>query len=369
MLHRRTCEVRVSQARHLVAKERKRNGDDKLLVADVVWVLMSVDGKHNTTEGCRDIDNPSWQRVATFDVDLRDPGEGSKDARQGASSTAHASRKQQQQPQPRQKKNNSASATLDRSIASRLAPSATAMEQKTENFAAGKRPSSSSNPFAAEVVPETQSLNPFASNFVPPPSSPPTPPKAPPPAPPPPPSPPAKLRTSLVLHLRVLNGRLSAKEVLGDVAVDLVPLLRSGGERLATDRLGWLRSEDCMPLERLVQSDGDGGAAPVAVDTWVSLRQGNAELRVQLRIRPAAGLQGGLIAALFRHQKMPMSLRLGVGSCVPVFLASRLPLLRCFGRGPPAHRCLLCTRTLLVYASSIVKLEVSTSCEPRYHCT
>ncbi|CAN0471259.1 unnamed protein product, partial [Hapterophycus canaliculatus] len=145
---------------------------------------------------------------------------------------------------------------------------------------------SSANPFA-EVVTETQSLNPFASNFVPPPSSQPSPPQAPPappPSPPPPPAPPARLRTSLVLHLRVLNGRLSSKEVLGDVAVDLVPLLRSGGERLATDRLGWLGSEECTPLERVV-ADGDTAAAPLGVDTWVSLRQGNAELRVQLCIK------------------------------------------------------------------------------------
>lgn len=284
----------MCQARHLVSKERKPNGDDKPLAADVVWVLMSINGKHHTTEACRDIEHPSWQRAAIFDVDLREPGEISKDSRRVPSSTTYASRDQQLR---QQKKNNSASATLDQSTTARLAPSATAIKQTAGKRSPPSQPPQPSNPFAEVTTPpETQSLNPFASNFVPPPSSQPSPPKAPPAPPPSRPAPPARLRTSLVLHLRVLNGRLSAKEVLGDVAVDLVPLLKSGGERLATDRLGWLGSEDYTPLERLV-ADADSAAAPLAVDTWVSLRQGTADLRVQICVKPVTGLRGGCAAA------------------------------------------------------------------------
>lgn len=294
LLHRRQCEVRVCQARHLVPKGRRRNGDDNkpVLVADAVWALMSIDGEHNTTESCRNIEHPSWQRVAVFDLNLCRAAEGSareapakppRDSNLAAAASAASS------------SSRDSSATFER-------PSAAAAEAARKNKAAAtptaaavKRPSSSSlNPFAVPET-ETQSLNPFASNFVPPATT---------PLPPPPPAaaspkskrstcPPAAvvaapiLRASLVLHLRVLHGRLRSKEVLGDVAVDLIPLLRSGGERLATDRLEWREEEGAPPP--LLCGDGEDGAITtplVAVDTWVSLRQGTAELRVQILIRP-----------------------------------------------------------------------------------
>ncbi|CAN0322079.1 unnamed protein product [Ectocarpus sp. 8 AP-2014] len=303
LLHRRQCEVRVCQARHLVPKGRKRNGDDKpaVLVADAVWALMSIDGEHNTTESCRNIEHPSWQRVAVFDLDLcraaegiaRDapanPPRGSNPTAAAAAATAAAS-----------SSSRNSSATFERPSAVAAAVPArknkAAAAAATPAAAAVKRSSSSSlNPFAVAEA-ETQSLNPFASNFVPPAAT---------PLPPPPPAaasprsksscPPAAvvapvLRASLVLHLRVLHGRLRSKEVLGDVAVDLVPLLRSGGDRLATDRLEWLEEEGGAPLQPLGDDDAGMITTPppplVAVDTWVSLRQGTAELRVQILMKP-----------------------------------------------------------------------------------
>lgn len=290
----------MCQARHLVSKSsRRRNGDDKpLLAADAVWALMSIDGEHNTTESCRDIEHPSWQRVAVFDLNLCGAAEGSaRDAKakppRDSNPASPAAAAAAAAASAASSSSRNSSATFERPSAV-AAASAAARKNKAAPAAAAavKRPSSSSlNPFAVPET-ETQSLNPFASNFVPPATT---------PQPPPPSSaspkskssayPPATavapvLRASLVLHLRVLHGRLRSKEVLGDVAVDLVPLLRSGGDRLATDRLEWLEEE--APL--LLRGDGNAGVITtpplVAVDTWVSLRQGTAELRVQILIKP-----------------------------------------------------------------------------------
>ncbi|CAM9300779.1 unnamed protein product, partial [Ectocarpus sp. 12 AP-2014] len=315
-LHRRQCEVRVCQGRHLVPKGRKRNGDDKpaVLVADAVWALMSIDGKHKTTESCRNIEHPSWERVAVFDLNLCRAAEGiargapakpPRDSNPTAGAAVAAS--------AASSSSRNSSATFERPSAVAAAvparknkAAAAAAAAVTPAAAAVKRSSSSSlNPFAVAEA-ETQSLNPFASNFVPPAA---TPLPSPPPAAASPRSksscPPAAaaraLRASMVLHLRVLHGRLSSKEVLGDVAVDLVPLLRSGGDRLATDRLEWLGEEDGAPLLPLGDGDACVITTPpppplVAVDTWVSLRQGTAELRVQILIKPpreAAGSNVG----------------------------------------------------------------------------
>ncbi|CAM9479856.1 unnamed protein product, partial [Ectocarpus sp. 6 AP-2014] len=303
LLHRRQCEVRVCQARHLVPKGRKRNGDDKpaVLVADAVWALMSIDGEHNTTESCRNIEHPSWQRVAVFDLNLCRAAEGiARDAPANPPRDSNPTAVAAAAAAASSSSSRNSSATFERpSAVAAAVPArknkAAAAAAATPAAAAVKRSSSSSlNPFAVAEA-ETQSLNPFASNFVPPAAM---------PLPPPPPAaasprsksscPPAAaaqaLRASMVLHLRVLHGRLRSKEVLGDVAVDLAPLLRSGGDRLATDRLEWLE-EGGAPL--LPLGDGDAGVITtpppppplVAVDTWVSLRQGTAELRVQILIK------------------------------------------------------------------------------------
>ncbi|CAM9160888.1 unnamed protein product, partial [Ectocarpus sp. 12 AP-2014] len=303
LLHRRQCEVRVCQGRHLVPKGRKRNGDKPaVLVADAVWALMSIDGKHNTTESCRNIKHPSWERVAVFDLNLCRAADGiargapAKPPRDSNPTAGAAVAASAASSSPR-----NSSATFERPSA--VAAAAPARKNKaaaaaTPTAAAVKRsPSSSLNPFAVAEA-ETQSLNPFASNFVPPAAtllSPPPPAAASPrsksPCPPAPAAAAPVLRASMILHLRVLHGRLRSKEVLGDVAVDLVPLLRSGGDRLATDRLEWLGEEDGAPL--LPLDDGDAGVITtppppplVVVDTWVSLRQGTAELRVQILIKP-----------------------------------------------------------------------------------
>lgn len=123
------------------------------------------------------------------------------------------------------------------------------------------------------VNPFTQSLNPFAENFVPPPG--PSPPSSPPSSPPPRPIE-LRLRTSLVLYLRVLNENLISKEVVGEVAVDLMSLLRSAGNQLVTDRLGYIGS---IPLETLPSEE------TLAIDTWIALRERSGELRVQILIK------------------------------------------------------------------------------------
>lgn len=239
MLHRE-CEVRVFQARHLVPRQKKRSDDEKSLMAGVS-VLLSYDGLHVPTEVCRDIDNPTWQRVVSFQLTHQDTSEGEEaltepSAKEEFADTAFAKM---------------ATTTTDKDVTQSLNPFA-----KTQSL----------NPFA-----KTQSLNPFASNFVPPPS---------PPTPTPTSTPAAQfpLRAPLVLHLHVLSYSLISKQVLGDVAIDLVPLLESRGHRLATDRLGHVGD---VPL------DGLPDAETIAVDTWVALRQRTGELRVQLLVKPA----------------------------------------------------------------------------------
>lgn len=255
----RECEVRVCQARHLVPKQRKRNRDEKSTVAGV-YVLLSYDGVHVPTETCRDIESPSWNRVAVFQLNLRDRGGEDK---------ASA---------PDQSLINSSNAMLDEQAA-------TATSTSLNPFA---RTQQSLNPFA-----KTQSLNPFASDFVPPPST--SPPR-------PPPVARVPLRTSLVLHLRVLSDSLISKEVLGDVAIDLAPLLESKGDHLATDRLGHVGN---VPLNGLPDQE------TLAVDTWVGLRQRTGELRVQILVKPcsARGRAASRCTDDARHTEQPASLR------------------------------------------------------------
>lgn len=227
---RRECEVRICQARHLVPKSFSRKGGEKSPITGVV-VLCSHDGVHVSTEVCRSVENPTWQRVASFQLVLTDSPEES-----GEVSTEAVAR--------------------------------TRIPKEVQ-------PVSNSG----EVM---QSRNPFAKNFVPPEAMQAT---VPPPTPSQPPSTPLlsstttsdpPLRTSLVLHFHVLSENFMSRELLGDVAVDIVPLLTSGGGVLATDRLGHV--DQAPPAG--VPTD-----ASVAVDTWIALRQKNGELRVQILVK------------------------------------------------------------------------------------
>lgn len=254
----RQCEVRVCQARHLVPKQRKRNRDEKSPVAGLgVYVLLSCDGVHVATETCRDIESPSWHRIAVFRLNVHDRARGDEAS------------------VPEQPLVDASSSTVD------------------EQTAAPR----SLNPFGQQSlnpIAKTQSLNPFASDFVPPPSTSP---------PPPPPVAPLPMRTSMALHLRVLSDSLISKEVLGDVAVDLAPLLASKGDHLATDRLGHVGNK--------VRRKGLPDQETIAVDTWVALRQRTAELRVQILVKPCSlgGTASDICTDGARRSGQPASLQ------------------------------------------------------------
>ena len=247
------CEVRVSQARHLVSKQRKRNRNEKFPVAGV-YVLLSYDGVHVPTETCHYIESPSWHRIAVFQLNARDCVRGDEAS------------------VPEQSLIDVSTPTGD--VTTSLNPFATTQQ-------------------SLNAVAKTQSLNPFASDFVPPRSTSP---------PPPPPVAPLPLRTSMVLHLRVLSDGLLSKEVLGDVAVDLAPLLESKGDHLAIDRLGHVGN---------VPRGGLRDQETVAVDTWVALRQRTAELRVQILVTPCSpeGAATSRCTDGARHSRRPASLK------------------------------------------------------------
>lgn len=200
-------------------------------------VLLSHDGIHTTTEVCRDTKSPSWRRLSVFQLNLHEEVE--------------------QRGKPLGELNEGGGTT-------------------------GTTPSASGDVSGTSEVTSavnscTQSLNPFAENFVPPPGPTPSPSPTPLPPPPPPPRPiQLRLRTSLVLYLRVLNDNLIAKEVVGEVAVDLMSLLRSAGNQLVTDRLGYIGG---IPLETFPSEE------TLAVDTWIALRERSGELRVQILIK------------------------------------------------------------------------------------
>ncbi|CAN0050765.1 unnamed protein product, partial [Sphacelaria rigidula] len=238
----RECEVRVCQARHLTARNRieQTNSRDKRTHVTGLCALISHGGRHVPTEVCRDIENPYWQKIASFPLLMRDSVE---------------------EPGGRPEKS---------SATNRLAE--VAVEETSH-----------------EVM---QSLNPFAKNFVPPeslPAQPPPPqnPSTPPRSPSPPSLTDGHLRTSLVVHFHLLGENLISKELIGDVAVDLVPILETADKKvtvLETDRLAHV--EDNFDLAGLPPH------ASVAVDTWVALRQRNGELRIQILIKPVEGVRG-----------------------------------------------------------------------------
>lgn len=248
MLHRQ-CEVRVCEARHLIPKQNRPHGDEKSRIAGLC-VLLSHDGVHIPTEVCRDVETPTWERIATFRLNLRDSGRGAKDQ-------VSVNPSPRTLPPPRGATGTAATASCDHWNGN----------NKSLNRVA--------KTLSRHPRGTTQSLNPFASNFVPPPEVQPHP-------LPPPLAAQLPLQTSLILHFRVLGDSMVAREVLGDVAVDLIPLMESRGDHLATDRLGHV---DDKPLEGLPDHE------TLAVDTWVALRQESGELRVQILIKP--GSPGG----------------------------------------------------------------------------
>jgi hypothetical protein len=84
------------------------------------------------------------------------------------------------------------------------------------------------------------------------------------------------------VHLRVFSDSLVSKELLGEVVLDLTALVASAGTVLATDCIGWSSSTDNSSASTTAASQQQ----QLAVDTWVALRQGAGELRVQLLLRP-----------------------------------------------------------------------------------
>lgn len=235
-MQHRACEVRVCQARHLTSRNNVDFVDkrDKKSPITGICVLISHNGVHVPTEVCRDIDNPTWQRVAAFQLDIR--------------------------------------GSLEEPAVAQAGPCESIGLSQVEHEAKDE-----------EVM---QSRNPFAKNFVPPESLPIQPPLPPTSSRSTTPSIPASvavgpLRSSLVIHLHVLSDILISRELLGDVAVDLVPLLKTAHQRvsvLAIDRLGHV--DEQIQLSGLPPDEG------LAVDTWVTLRQKSGELRVQILIKP-----------------------------------------------------------------------------------
>lgn len=248
----RECEVRVCQARHLTARNsiEQTNSRDKKTHVTGLCALISHGGRHVPTEVCRDIENPYWQKIASFPLLMRDSVEEPGGCPEKSSAT------------------------------NRLAEVAV---EETKH----------------EVM---QSLNPFAKNFVPPESLPAQPP--PPPSPPTPPSSPpppsladGHLRTSLIIHFHLLGENLISRELIGDVAVDLVPILETADKKvtlLETDRLAHV--EDNFELAGLPAN------ASVATDTWIALRQRNGELRIQVLIKPVSS-----VSDLGGRQGIPLS--------------------------------------------------------------
>lgn len=178
MLHRE-CEVRIREARHLLTDSPPQRGRAKPLISGV-YVLVSHGGVHVSTEVCRDVERPAWQRVAYFRVVLTDGANdmyrtpGGLPARKGVPKL---------------------------------------LEEDDDG--------------------QPQSLNPFAKNFVPPESLPG--PRSLPHHVPSTSCRPAG-RTSLVLRLHVLGDNLISRELLGDATIDLIPLLESEGSVLRLNR-------------------------------------------------------------------------------------------------------------------------------------
>lgn len=264
----RECEVRVCQARHLTARNGAEyaNKRDKRpqVTAMCVQVLITHDGRHVPTELCRNIESPYWQKIASFPLVLRD----SVEEPEGISEESSGMKRH--------------------------------MEVEHEN--------------KEEQV--MQSLNPFAKNFVPPESMPTQP--APPPSPPPRPvMVDGPLRTSVVVHFHVLSDNLISRELIGDVAVDLVPILETADKKmsvLATDRLGH--------VEENVQLAGLRADATIATDTWVPLRQTNGELRIQMLIKPESDGRASSAGFLTRPQGFLLPTAGEVQPIIPRVLSS-----------------------------------------------
>jgi hypothetical protein len=79
------------------------------------------------------------------------------------------------------------------------------------------------------------------------------------------------------LHFRAFSDSIVSKDLLGEVAVDLQRLLASGGEKLVLDCIGFARGGR--------MEGGPDVINEVAVDTWLALRNGAGELRIQILVQ------------------------------------------------------------------------------------
>ncbi|KAG5178152.1 hypothetical protein JKP88DRAFT_281267 [Tribonema minus] len=314
-------EVRVAEGRHLFravsrgsgvpeagddGSERKKysasagaatSGRAPPLLNATLCVSITLGDKHVLTEQCADLQRPVWDKVASFTYDPCPPPAD-------AAAAPHE-----------------------------VEPSAAAVEM-TDMFRAMGLPSRAAEPHDQQLPLEPHSGKP---------------------------SPPAaaaglqQLSASATagaaptadaharrraLHLRVFSDSLVSKDLLGEVTVDVAALVATGGALLVTDRIGYTDSggagsrgeEDdgdssgafMVPLalaasptpprshhSERVSANGAAAAAvasavdfePLAVDTWVALRQGDGELRVQVLVRPdPSAATAALAAALLRDQ-------------------------------------------------------------------
>ncbi|CAM9229464.1 unnamed protein product, partial [Discosporangium mesarthrocarpum] len=264
-------EVRVCEGRHLFPRGGLGTGGDVNpdRSPQGVCVVVSCGNKHQATEVCHNVGQPSWERIVCFHLDGdQGPMGEEKDVEQRRT----------------------------REAGLRATPLAAAGSRTTHII-------TTSAPL--DPVEPPQSLNPFAPNFVPPGQAVPQQPAVSPvlvqqasvPEPQSRSSPIPTVREDplrRVIHLRVLNDNLVSKELIGDIALDLGTILESCGEVLGMDRIAYVHKRPESSSDQTVQTGrGEGGVGceglnrpgRIGVDTWVALRQGGGELRVQILIR------------------------------------------------------------------------------------
>mmetsp|Transcript_17650 Transcript_17650/g.26143 ORF Transcript_17650/g.26143 Transcript_17650/m.26143 type:complete len:994 (-) Transcript_17650:301-3282(-) len=85
------------------------------------------------------------------------------------------------------------------------------------------------------------------------------------------------------LFLRLFSDNVLSKEIVGEVVIDIQTLIDTRGRTIVTDRIGILHKENSFDSSHSKYSSSN---STIAIDTWVSLREGDSELRVQFLIQP-----------------------------------------------------------------------------------